>query len=640
MNFKYDSEALKKEVEILRNKVGFNIVSIDPHLKELDINLFSKVKLYSINFYLDISQNTNFFKKNFEISTSKVIPKKMLQDKIQNFYNLYPFHNEQTLSNFFISLQNEIEQDKEINDYFEKNKEQIKQVKKVQKQVKIPKKTENPKISILKGTLLIHLISIILKILTGLFGYSGEHDPPKFGDCEAQRHWMELTNNLPIKEWYTNSTLNPLSYWPIDYPPMSAYHSFISGYFVKLIYPQCIKLRNSWGFESPFHKKIMRFIALFSDFFTYHIACNLFVKFIFIDNKINKKYHKYYITLIILLISPCLIIIDHGHYQYNNVMHGLFIFAVYFLYRHKFILAIIFYVMCVNFKQMGMYYAIPFPIFVLRYLSKEKFVKNIFNVMIYGIVTLLSLGCIWSPWLINKNYQNVLQRIFPIWRGIFEDKVATFWCVLNIVYKLSKLSQGLLIKASLVLTILSSIIPIFCMLFSNQFIIKIYNLSFFIISLGFYLFSFHVHEKTIIVPYLAYLLCFFKIKEIIPSFNLIAMFSMYPMLQRENQIIPYYVLSFSFFIFIKVVIGKYTNKKNENKLRIMLFNIIEIFSIIFIIMYHICEKFIPPPKKYPWFYPLLNAVFSFGYFIFIFLISNYEIVKLSFGKIENKKKIE
>ena len=40
MNFKYDSEALKKEVEILRNKVGFNIVSIDPHLKELDINLF------------------------------------------------------------------------------------------------------------------------------------------------------------------------------------------------------------------------------------------------------------------------------------------------------------------------------------------------------------------------------------------------------------------------------------------------------------------------------------------------------------------------------------------------------------------------------------------------------------------------
>ena len=118
---------------------------------------------------------------------------------------------------------------------------------------------------------------------------------------------MELTNNLPIKEWYTNSTLNPLSYWPIDYPPMSAYHSFISGYFVKLIYPQCIKLRNSWGFESPFHKKIMRFIALFSDFFSYHIACNLFVKFIFIDNKTNKKYHKYYISLIILLISPCLI---------------------------------------------------------------------------------------------------------------------------------------------------------------------------------------------------------------------------------------------------------------------------------------------------------------------------------------------
>jgi alpha-1,3-glucosyltransferase len=642
MNFKYDINDLKKEVEILRNKKGFNIVSYNPNNKELDINLFSKEKSYSINFYLDTSINTNFFKKNFDISISKIIPKKALQEKIQFFYNSYPFQNKQTLSNFFESLQKYIEEDEELNNYFEKDSKHPQKKRNIlEKKIINQKKIENN--SIFLNTLLINILSIILKIITGLFGYSGENDPPKYGDCEAQRHWMELTINLPIKDWYTNSTLNPLSYWPIDYPPMSAYHSFIFGLFLNKIYPECVQLKTSWGFESNYHKKLMRFISLISDIFTFHFACNLFVKYIFIDSKIEKNYKKYYICLFIMLVSPSLIIIDHGHYQFNNVMHGFFIFAVYFLYKKKFIFAIIFYAMCINFKQMGMYYAIPFPIYVIRYLTKKDFVNNFISFLLYGIVTISSLCLIWSPWLFYQNYQNVLQRIFPIWRGIFEDKVATFWCVLNIFYKLSKLSQGLLIKCSLLLTVMSTIIPIICMLFGNNFSRKIFNLSFFIVSFGFYLFSFHVHEKTIIVPYLAYLLCFFKIKEILPSFNLIAMFSMYPMLKRENQIIPYFVLSFSFYIVIKIIISKYKNSeevKKENNLRIFIFTLIEIISIIFIIGYHICEKIIPPPQKYPWFYPLINAVFSFTYFIFIFLIANIEILKLSFGQNNKKKKIE
>ncbi len=642
MNFKYDINDLKKEVEILRNKKGFNIVSYNPNNKELDINLFSKEKSYSINFYLDTSINTNFFKKNFDISISKIIPKKALQEKIQFFYNSYPFQNKQTLSNFFESLQKYIEEDEELNNYFEKDSKHPQKKRNIlEKKIINQKKIENN--SMFLNTLLINILSIILKIITGLFGYSGENDPPKYGDCEAQRHWMELTINLPIKDWYTNSTLNPLSYWPIDYPPMSAYHSFIFGLFLNKIYPECVQLKTSWGFESNYHKKLMRFISLISDIFTFHFACNLFVKYIFIDSKIEKNYKKYYICLFIMLVSPSLIIIDHGHYQFNNVMHGFFIFAVYFLYKKKFIFAIIFYAMCINFKQMGMYYAIPFPIYVIRYLTKKDFVNNFISFLLYGIVTISSLCLIWSPWLFYQNYQNVLQRIFPIWRGIFEDKVATFWCVLNIFYKLSKLSQGLLIKCSLLLTVMSTIIPIICMLFGNNFSRQIFNLSFFIVSFGFYLFSFHVHEKTIIVPYLAYLLCFFKIKEILPSFNLISMFSMYPMLKRENQIIPYFVLSFSFYIVIKIIISKYKNSeevKKENNLRIFIFTLIEIISIIFIIGYHICEKIIPPPQKYPWFYPLINAVYSFTYFIFIFLIANIEILKLSFGQNNKKKKIE
>ena len=30
---------------------------------------------------------------------------------------------------------------------------------------------------------------------------AGKGKPPMFGDYEAQRHWMEITYNLPVDEW-------------------------------------------------------------------------------------------------------------------------------------------------------------------------------------------------------------------------------------------------------------------------------------------------------------------------------------------------------------------------------------------------------------------------------------------------------
>jgi alpha-1,3-glucosyltransferase len=45
------------------------------------------------------------------------------------------------------------------------------------------------------------------------------------GDFEAQRHWMEITTKLPIALWY----FYDLQYWGLDYPPLTAYHSWLIG---------------------------------------------------------------------------------------------------------------------------------------------------------------------------------------------------------------------------------------------------------------------------------------------------------------------------------------------------------------------------------------------------------------------------
>lgn len=47
----------------------------------------------------------------------------------------------------------------------------------------------------------IMLTTVIVKIAVSLFPYSGKNRPPMFGDYEAQRHWMEITVNLPINDW-------------------------------------------------------------------------------------------------------------------------------------------------------------------------------------------------------------------------------------------------------------------------------------------------------------------------------------------------------------------------------------------------------------------------------------------------------
>lgn len=108
---------------------------------------------------------------------------------------------------------------------------------------------------------LILMVVGLFRWAVGLWGYSGEdshmclllvqmeynindfisgfNTPPMHGDYEAQRHWMELTTHLPITQWY----FYDLQYWGLDYPPLTAYHSWLLG---KLYVYQSTDLRAVW----------------------------------------------------------------------------------------------------------------------------------------------------------------------------------------------------------------------------------------------------------------------------------------------------------------------------------------------------------------------------------------------------------
>ncbi|CAG8524208.1 3722_t:CDS:2 [Acaulospora colombiana] len=62
---------------------------------------------------------------------------------------------------------------------------------------------------------------------------SGYNTPPMYGDYEAQRHWMEITLHIPISQWYYYD----LEWWGLDYPPLTAYVSWICATFGIIFFP-------------------------------------------------------------------------------------------------------------------------------------------------------------------------------------------------------------------------------------------------------------------------------------------------------------------------------------------------------------------------------------------------------------------
>jgi alpha-1,3-glucosyltransferase len=54
-----------------------------------------------------------------------------------------------------------------------------------------------------------------------------------------------------------------------------------------------------------------------------------------------------------------------------------------------------------------------------------------------GAVVIACFAIIWMPWLGSlDSFLQVVHRIFPIYRGVFEDKVSNVWCIVNVFMKI------------------------------------------------------------------------------------------------------------------------------------------------------------------------------------------------------------
>ena len=293
-------------------------------------------------------------------------------------------------------------------------------------------------------------MGLIVRVTLSLGPYSGQGKPPMYGDLEAQRHWMEVTANLPLADWYRNTTQNDLNYWGLDYPPLTAYAAWALGRVANLTNPVVVELGTSRGIESPAAVVFMRLSALLFDLIIYIPAILAYAQLQSTESAPQ--------LLLLLLLEPALLLMDHGHFQWNSLSLGLAMCAVTAIAKRRYLVGSAAFALALNVKQMQLYYAPAFFIFLLAVacmrgglkditglnIKISRFAGAIAAIAVVGIPVIAVFAAIWAPFCVlsppeigcEGGLNAVLKRLFPFDRSLFEDKVANVWCALDPVLRL------------------------------------------------------------------------------------------------------------------------------------------------------------------------------------------------------------
>uniref|UniRef100_A0A669BIS0 Alpha-1,3-glucosyltransferase n=1 Tax=Oreochromis niloticus TaxID=8128 RepID=A0A669BIS0_ORENI len=467
------------------------------------------------------------------------------------------------------------------------------------------------------------LLAIIARWGVSLNSYSGAGKPPMFGDYEAQRHWQEVTYNLPIQEWYFNTTNNDLNYWGLDYPPLTAYHSWICAYIAKTINPEWVELHKSRGYESTQHKLFMRMTVLVADLLIYIPAVVLYCLYL-TDGSSKKKVS----IMFCFLLYPGLILIDYGHFQYNGVSLGFALWGILALGLGWDVLGSMAFSLALNYKQMELYHALPFFCYLLGKCIKTGLIgRGLFLLVRIGVTVLATFALCWLPFLAEPSQaMQVVRRIFPVARGLFEDKVANTWCSLNTLIKIKSILSGdSQLYLSLACTLLA-VLPSCIRLLTKP---TFWHFKLALVSV------FGIQHWAVFKP------TGLKCNEICYACPfLVFVCSMLPLFLKDGLLVPYIVTSLGF-LFFSIYLLSALDHCSEDKLRLGAYN--KLFYCLFIpwgnhflhfyisiaamVGLSIATAVLIPPPHLPDLFPVLVSTTAFLHFLGTFI--HFNVVQFS-----------
>ena len=316
--------------------------------------------------------------------------------------------------------------------------------------------------------------------------------------------------------------------------------------------------------------------------------------------------------MLIALLTPGFILIDHGHFQYNNVMLGFTLWSLAAFASQKYSLSVAFLMLSVSFKQMNIYSIPAFGTALLGIgLSEKTIGRVLISYMKWGMAALFTLAACFAPFLQSHELLlTVLKRLFPVNRGLFEEKVSNFWCTLSILTKFHRkytneqLFQYCLISVALALS--PMLLGLLIRGAKGRLGISkfLYGLSY--VCLVMFLFSYHVHEKQILIPLLPIVFLSSQDPFFVYFFTLWSSFSLFPLMRKDGLQIAYFasMLAWNCLFFMTHVASIIPG----------IWKFLITTSVDFIVLHHLGQVFWTPPSKLPDLFLVLNTLASSGGF--------------------------
>lgn len=490
-----------------------------------------------------------------------------------------------------------------------------------------------------------------------------------FGDYEAQRHWMEITTQLPVSQWY----FHDLEWWGLDYPPLTAYHSWICGKIGSLVNPSWFALFSSRGLHDPALKVFMRATVIVSEYLVYIPAVVVFVRRFSRLNGVATWSAS--VALAAILMQPATILIDHVHFQYNTVMLGLVVASMSSMLAGRNLWSAVFFVAALGFKQMSLYYAFSVFTYLLgicvyprAHVSRLVAIAAVTAASFAILVLPLVVGTLYDvkrgierrpdidgprpplpllPWLADRldsegfyypvveQLLQMVHRIFPFARGLFEDKVANFWCALNVVVKVKKYPAALLQRGALLATLASILPPNFVLFFRADHRKQLLPLAFAATAWGFFLFSYQVHEKSVLLPLMPMTLLLASkhglgksTRAWVGFANILGCWTMFPLLQRVGLAVPYVVLTLLWAYLLDLPpfsLSVYLDENSSNRPQRLTFFIHGTFYLA-MALWHVVVLLVAPPPDKPDLWVVANVGVGAAGFSLCYLWCLYRLV--------------
>lgn len=501
---------------------------------------------------------------------------------------------------------------------------------------------------------------------SGQDGYHGLHSAYG-GDFECQRHWMEKTWQLPLSRWYWYD----LYYWGLDYPPLSGYLSWICGGLSSVfVGPESVALDHSRGFEDPVHKSFMRATVVLTDILFYGSTAWHFTKTSSLKcrHTVSSLFNFGFI-----MIQPAILLIDHGHFQYNTTSLGLSLWSFYFMTMpfsfEVCIVGSIFFCFALSFKQMTLYYA-PAVFFYLlgRCFAATKVENNMITESVlvprtkfWKVVSLrfLSLGMtviccfifLWWPFVVygpsitnyTHRFLQVLRRVIPLQRGLFEGKVSNIWCALSskplsLRHRIPEELQPLAALSLTILMLAPSSFRLFCAgsrtvqplgadwLQTRNVLLWGSASS----ALAFFLASFQVHEKSILMALTPISFLITEDATFCEWFSIVAAWSLWPLVQLDRLQLMYFCTIGIFVCFSQMKsMLLFETKRDGFFERNLWCSWIPPTTYSLMIAMHIIETLVKPPRTLPDIFVVLRIIIGCGFFCLAWIVTCWHLIAKS-----------